>query len=735
MDMNDILGSLAEALGIEAEYTDNWGRLSRTAPETALKILEAKGVRIDWDRMEESSQVLVVSSDQLPERCSIYLGAGTQDRPSSSPQGTLILTEVDGRSPDLVYSLESDQVAVSCGGCSGRTAISIPFPGNLGIGVYCFRVEAMVADKAHHAQILWFVCPPKAYMPPVLEQGARIAGVTVALYGVRSEQNWGVGDFSDLKRIVQWAKDDLNVDCVGLNPLHAIFNKRPYNSSPYLPSSRIFRNFIYLDVTAVEDFSECSGALDLLAAPQTRALIQRLRTEEHVNYEEVSDLKLDVLKRLYRTFLENQGKSYRHEARWVEFEKYRKSEGIYLERFATFCALRDHFQSAPPYTSNWHEWPEPFLDPSSEGVMRFARENEGEILFWMYVQWQTDEQLQRVQEYALSKGMILGLYHDVALGIDCNGADFWAWRRFFHEGFSVGAPPDAFAPDGQDWGVPPVDSARVRGAGYAPFRKMLEATCAHGGALRIDHVMQFHHLFWIPSGSKASTGAYVTDCESDLLNLLALESHRGAAVIVGEDLGTLPFQFRERLMAKGVLSYRLFYFERDTHGNMIPHHDYPSEALVSITTHDLPTLAGFWTGHDIDLRRDAGLLPGHEEEWREERTRCKAKIIERLVQGGFLPERCAHEAWESRLPTDDLHSAVLKFLCHTPSRMVQINQEDIFLDLRQQNLPGTTSEHPNWVTKMRYSVEELTSHPEALRLSQKLRRLLEETGRTQGQRC
>jgi 4-alpha-glucanotransferase len=314
--------------------------------------------------------------------------------------------------------------------------------------------------------------------------------------------------------------------------------------------------------------------------------------------------------------------------------------------------------------------------------------------------------------------------------VDRNGADCWAWPAFFHDGFTVGAPPDSFAPDGQDWGFPPPDRDRHRSSGYELFLKQLQASCKHGGSLRIDHVMQIHHLFWIPPGGKAAEGVYVKDNEQDLLNLLALSSSQNQTIIVGEDLGTLPPNFRETLMSRGVFSYRLFYFERDQAGNLLNHWEYPRSALVSVTTHDLPTLAGFWLGSDIDTRRDIGLLkPDGEKDAREDRTSHKAKIIEKLVQTEFLPAPVAHAAWIEPFPTDELHAAVLKFLLHTPSLMVMINQEDILLDRRQQNLPGTTWQNPNWVTKMRYSVEELRTDPEAKRLSQKFRILLRDSGR------
>jgi len=249
--------------------------------------------------------------------------------------------------------------------------------------------------------------------------------------------------------------------------------------------------------------------------------------------------------------------------------------------------------------------------------------------------------------------------------------------------------------------------------------------------LRIDHVMQFHHLFWIPSDGVPADGVYVRDYENDLLNIVALESQLNRTIIVGEDLGTVPLDFRDRLMRKGVLSYRLFYFERDAEENLRHFSEYPENALVSITTHDLPTLAGFWSGRDIEEREQIGQLDKEmAAKFREERTRHKSKIVERLVQDGLLSTDAASAAWASTLPTEDLHAAVLRFLFQTRSRLVQINQEDIFLDARQQNIPGTTSQHPNWVTKMRFSVEELKENPEAVRPSPKFRRLLRESGRS-----
>jgi 4-alpha-glucanotransferase len=564
-----------------------------------------------------------------------------------------------------------------------------------------------------------------------VHDSGRVAGVGLALYGVRSEKNWGVGDFSDLKKIIDWAHEELNVDFIGLNPLHALFNKRPFTSSPYLPSSRLFRNFIYLDVPGIEDFSRSIKAQALLESPETRRRIQALRDEKQVNYEEVSALKLVILRELFRCFLESNRKPDRGTKQWKDFDDFRRAGGVYLERYATFCALQEHFQAELPHAESWRDWPAAFHDPESEQIKDFQLSHEEDVLFWMYVQWRIEDQLKQAQDYAVGRGMSIGLYHDEALAVDRNGADFWAWREFFHEGFRVGAPPDGFAPDGQDWGFPPPNSDKIQNSGYALFLKKLDTNCKYGGALRIDHVMQLSHLFWIPESGKPADGVYVKDNETDLLNLLALISQTSRTLIVGEDLGTVPPHFRERLMAKDVLSYRLFYFERDFDGTPSPHHAYPEAALVSISTHDLPTLAGFWSGGDIETRQSIGQLSDERAKtFADERSRNKAQILERLVRDGFLDDQSARSAWESSLPTDELHSAVMSFLLHTPSKLVMINQEDVFLDVRQQNFPGTTWEHPNWVTKMRYSVEELRSDPEALRYAQKFRTLVERSGRS-----
>ncbi len=729
-DFFKALKDLCKVFGIEESYTDNWGRTFLTRPGMARDILALKGVSLSPERMSLDSQIQVVNLSEIPKCIKFMVEVDWAKVDRNSPQGKVTVNEVRGKIPSVSIPLSHPEVCVRMEEDTGLTSISIPTPDIRDIGLFRFRIAAEVQSLSVKVELALLVCPESAYLPELILGGQKIAGVGVALYGLRSSRNWGVGDFTDLLNFAGWAKSELGAHIVGVNPLHAIYNRSPFNSSPYMPSSRLYRNHIYLDVINVSGYATSDKAQRFVNSHETQALLTRLRREEHVNYEETSRLKLRVLRMIFESFVASDRDSHEKSPEWNDFQAYIKNEGIFLERYATFCALRDWLAGQDVKFSSWREWPQGYQTPDSEEVKHFAQTYSDEICLWMFIQWQIDRQLASVQQYASNIGMTVGLYHDQALAVDSNGADFWAWREYFTEGFSVGAPPDSFAPEGQDWGFAPPDSWKIRQSFYTPFRKILRANLKHGGALRIDHVMQLHHLFWIPRGASAAEGVYVKDYETDLLNVLALESVLSRNLIIGEDLGTVPHNFRERLIDRGLLSYRLFYFERDSEGNLIPYFHYPNRALVSLSTHDLPTLAGFWAGLDIDKRLEIGRIKSIDEpEFRKERTNHKAKIIERLVKDGALPDHTAHQAWIETFPTDDLHTAALKFVFSTPCAIALINQEDIFLDTRQQNLPGTTWENPNWVTKNRFSLEELTENSFARNMAAKFKRLVAESGR------
>ncbi len=611
---------------------------------------------------------------------------------------------------------------------------AIPFPRGLPLGVHRFSLTVAFQDKRWEQEITVILCPDRAYLPPVLAEGGKRAGLIAAVHGLRSARNWGIGDFSDLKKLVGWAADRLRVDVIGVLPLHALANREPYNISPYYPTSRFYRNTIYLDVTAIEEYHRSWPARALACSPEFVKIVIELRESPWVEYEVASQLKGMVLEEVFKTFLERHWKpDQAGDPRLKSFKSYLKREGKPLELFAAFCALDEFFRKQPPFRQVWRDWPLPFQDPGSKEVEAFCREQGERLLFHQYLQWQVEEQLEEVQRAVREKGAEVGLCLDLALGTDPGGADAWAYRDFLVPGLKAGAPPDDFAPLGQDWGFQPANREKHRDQGYRLQADEIRRNCRPGGALRIDHVMKFFRLFWIAEGQGAAQGGYVRDYSDDLIKILCLESLRSKTLIIGEDLGTVPTEVREVLRQHGIFSYRLFYFEKKESGEFKDPGEYPEWALAAVSTHDLPTLAGFWSSGDIRLRRDLGFLPDDVAFQGSllQRIHDKRQMIDTLQRCGFLSAIEARELHAQDQPrvTPALHRAVIGFLVSTTAKLVVLNQEDLFLEMNQQNLPGSTNQYPNWKSKMRYSLEDLVHHPEARELADCYREWIERSGR------
>jgi 4-alpha-glucanotransferase len=530
-------------------------------------------------------------------------------------------------------------------------------------------------------------------------------------------------------------KNSLAASFIALNPLHSIPNRQPYNTSPYLPNCSFYRNPLYIDVERIEDLRNCDLAQRLLAGDRVRRLIQELRASEYVEYEKVWRLKHRFLKLAFRQFLtEFRGGS----ARADEFRRYVESEGELLDRYAVYSALDEVLHKRDRNIWIWPDWPAAYKHPSTPEVHEFARSHWRLVLFYKYAQWQVDQQLGEAQHYAKAHGLSIGLYHDLALATDRCGSDLWAYPEHYVAGCRVGSPPDDFSPKGQDWAFPPPNSACHHEEGYRLFIESIRKNCRHGGALRIDHVMRFFRLFWIPDGSEAMDGLYVRDYADDLLRILALESVRSRVIVIGEDLGTVQPYVREALHRYGILSYRLLLFERHPDGRFRTPEEYPRQALVCPTTHDLPTLAGFWLGRDIEARRAAGVLPDDEDYRRQSQARQveKQRLLDALFSLDLLPNWFPPSAEDTPEFTGELHNAAVGFLAITPSELMVLSGEDLFKQTEQQNLPGTTAEYPNWRGKLRYSVGELTTDKQARdcaymfhRWLVRTRRLNQDTGR------
>lgn len=728
------LDRAAAQWGIEREFWDIWGNYHRTAPETEARVLKSLGVdAADEPRLErtladrEWSQWSRLLAPTIVVSPSPHLDIPVQ-LPAALEQATATIDMrlENGMAARFDIPLANAPV-VAEKTLRGERFLRklVRWPGDVCLGYHtiALRVGQRLASDAR-----LIVCPDRAYIPEWLEN-TRTAGLGISLYGLRSARNWGCGDFTDLEQFIDWSSRELCISFIGLNPLHEIPNRQPFNTSPYLPNCSYYRNSIYLDVERVEEFPRSRWAQRLLACERLRQEIAALRSSELVEYERVHRLKTRVLKILFREFLRSEFPYDTPRSR--EFRAYIEREGDLLHRFAVHATLDAALHKRDRNAWNWHSWPEPYRNPDSPATREFAARHWRSVLFHKYVQWQIETQLASAQKCARKRGLRIGLYHDLALATDRFGCDLWSNRDFYVSGCRVGSPPDNFAPNGQDWAFPPPNSGRHYADSYRLFAQSIRKSCQHGGALRIDHVMRFFRLFWIPDGMDAAHGTYVQDRFEDLLRILALESVRHKVMVVGEDLGTVPDFIRDTLAQFRILSYRLFYFEQDKNGRFRRPEEYPRQALVSVSTHDLPTLAGFWAGRDIDARRGAGVLPDDAAYHHavEDRIREKQKILDLLLDRRLLPDWTPRNAREIPELTGELHNAVVGFLASTPSMMMLLNQEDLFKETEQQNLPGTTAEYPNWRRKMRFSIEQLRTDDFARNCGLMFRSWIERTGR------
>ncbi len=550
---------------------------------------------------------------------------------------------------------------------------------------------------------------PRAFLPEPLAKGGRAWGFSLNLYALRSRRNWGIGDFTDLRAFVEIAAA-LGASYVGINPLHALQPLEPRAASPYGPSSRFFLNPLYLDVEAVPEFAHAAGRRSSRERTERREALAALRATPLIDYAGVSARKRGALRELYRAFRKAS------DARHASFRAFVEREGDRLERFAQYEAL-DEVLTAKGASHGWFAWPQEYRDPDGPAVTRFAARERERIEFSMYVQFVSDEQLAAVAAAAGALGV--GLYRDLAVGVDASGPDVWSDRSAYVLGETIGAPPDPLGPQGQNWGLPPPDPLAFGEDGAERFAQLLRANMRHAAALRLDHVMSLTRLFRIPLGHGATDGVYVEYPLESSLGAVQRESERARCLVVGEDLGNVPDGFRERMEAARILSYRLLPFEREPGGRYKPPEAYPRLALATAGTHDLPPLAGWALGRDIETRRAAGLLSDEVARVAlAERRRDFVQFLEALAEADVLSIDDGHAllaAVERGVPEAaafaPLAVATYRYLARTPACLAFVQLDDAVVSFDQVNLPGTVLEHPNWQRKMSLEVEALAAHP------------------------
>ena len=563
-----------------------------------------------------------------------------------------------------------------------------------------YSLSAETGGKSCFVRLI--VAPESVYQPKLLANGGRMNGLTMHLYSLRSERNWGIGDFTDLLNLMKYAAEK-KLDFVGINPLHALFTSKPAFASPYSPSSREWLNPIYLDVEKVGAFTYNEQLKNWLAQPKIRQRIAALRITETVTYTAVWACKRDALHMAFNAFEQDTCEAAENER--AAFEAFVLEKGKALQGFGLFEAL-DQYYSRPGQVG-WQSWPSEFHQPDSEAVEKFARSHEREIRFYMWLQWLCAEQLREVNQAAAEYGVKLGIYGDLAVGVARGSADTWLNRQDYCMDLSVGAPPDPLGPTGQNWDLPPLNPLMLKHTGYEKFAHLLRENMRLYGVLRIDHVMALCRLWWVLNGKTADFGAYVHYDAEVMFAILALESRRNRCVIIGEDLGTVPDEARHLLNRYQVFSYKVMYFSKGWNGFQLPE-EYPEQAITVISTHDVAPLAGYWTGKDLDTMFKLGTLPDAAtfQTALDEREHDKADLLDKLKETGCLGADVQMPAKAD----ETLLAALHKYGALSRSKLYAVQLENLLGVIDNLNVPGVTEGYPNWAQKMPVSLEDFLQH-------------------------
>jgi 4-alpha-glucanotransferase len=581
------------------------------------------------------------------------------------------------------------------------------------------ELEARIAGGAADRCLL-ILSPPQCYEPAQILEGGRHWGIAVQLYTLRSRGNWGIGDFGDLHLLIRWAASHA-AGFIGLNPLHALAPADPERGSPYSASNRHFLNVLYIAVPLVPEFQECAAARERLADPSIAERLQGLRGRELVDYRGVADLKLEILALLYADFCDRHLASDSERARI--FRAFVAAGGNALQMHARFDALDRYFRTALGTASGWMNWPEEYRDVNGNAAAQFAARHLREVEFYAYLQWLAHEQLCAAQVLARELGMPIGLYGDYAVGANPSGSETWTDQSSYLTGAEIGAPPDPLALKGQGWGIPPQDPLVMQGQRLQGFARLIRNNMRYYGALRLDHVMALFRLWWVPAGFSPTEGAYVHYPLQQLLTVLALESARGACLVVGEDLGVVPDEMRQAMPEFGLYHYKVLLFEK-LDGRFRRPNEYLRKALATATTHNMPTLRSYWEGRDIELRRRLNLYPSIEVENDviRERERDRELLLGALQEQGLKP---AQPATPFDAFTADLAHALHLYLARSPTALVALQIEDLLGETLPVNVPGTDREYPNWQRKVSADLEDITERADLASRLDEIRRARE----------
>ena len=720
---------LADEKGIAREYTDvtnNRVTISESSRKTALELMgyplddeEALKKCLKDEQRKSFSDLLepvtVINDDDFPF---IYIKVRADVRDNAAITCTIELE--DGKTMTEVCPLYEIEIAdyVVFDGVEydiRRFILQEPLP----YGYHSFSCVVTDGYNIYNSIKSSLIrTPKKAYVPQEIGNGRKIWGVSVQLYALRSRNNWGIGDFADLRKLLGFISS-CGGHFVGLNPLHAGYpsNPDPDAVSPYSPSSRQWLNIIYICVEDVPEYVQCPQALALVSSKSFQQRLRALKDREYVDYRGVLELKLKVLRLIY----DHQRVDDRRSIRGRQFLDFMASGGQSLLEMATYDALQASLYAQGINAWGWQVFPQEYQNSAKPFVEVWRQEHIDDVRFFCYLQFLAQEQLDNAYRKSAELKMIIGPYRDLAVGVSRGSCDVWSDKyNIYRVDGSLGAPPDPLGPLGQSWGLSPMDPVSLRRAAYRPLIDLYRANMRSCGALRIDHAAGLYRFWWVREGQDATTGAYVMSNMHDLMGILALESQRNRCLIIAEDLGTSPEELRRALKELGAYSYKLFFGERAADGGFIAPQDYEPLAMAAITTHDMPTLKGWWNNKDLETGEKLGLYTHEQADYlRRDRENSKQRILDSMHGLGSVGNEIPSTATECVM-NENLVKGFQIHMCKSSCALYSSQLEDWIGVETPVNIPGTFHEYPNWRRKLTQDLEDIFSDEYVKSLTQSM---------------
>jgi 4-alpha-glucanotransferase len=704
----DLIEQLADLVGFHRHYTNSFGEQVFANDGARRSLLKAMGYNLD------DPQALAQSINDLSQKSWQNMLPATHIAKLEVCQHSIEISLPHSNKTELSWEIrqENNEILnkiilrdelseIDNANFSGQefTKYRLPLP-NLAQGYH--QLSLTYAGKTANCHLIY---APKTCFSPQETCSDKMWGLAAQLYSLHGDNSWGIGDFGDLTHLVKESAKH-GVAAIGLNPLHPLYQNNPAHRSPYSPTSRCFLNTIYIDATKVFNFKDCLMAQKIYHSDDFQQRLSFAQNTTLVDYPAASALKFEIIELLYQDFVANYLPHKTQQT--LAFEQFKQSRGDDLYRLATFEALYEHFKKIDDNCYGWNTWPQAYQSPENDAVKNFIKDNQQRIDYFIFCQWLAHQQLSEAALSAQNNNMPIGLYLDLAVGCDGSGVDVWSAPDIYVTGAAVGAPPDATNALGQDWGLTPMNPVALQEKGYLPLVKALRSNMQYAGALRIDHILGLMRQYWVAPGYNADQGVYITYPLEDILRIIALESRRMNCIVIGEDLGTVPDGFAEIMASAGLLSYKVLFFERWESGLFMRPDMYPAQSMVTVSTHDLPTLAGWWTGRDLHWRQKLNLYPTEEmgNNDRQARVVDRQHLISALDDMNVINMDKAPQLSPAKM-NNELSLAVQKLLALAPSHIQLIPLEDALEIIEQVNIPGTIDEHPNWLQKLPVSIEQL----------------------------